>query len=210
MIRNRLDKRSFILGMVTAFSECVAGGCKPLAFSPPLNRTDYEYNESGLKIKEISFDLMGQISSWIEYEYDAKNNYTKVTIFRPDGTVYRYYIPTYDSEGTMLEENGYSENDELIYRAEYEYNDTGNNTVLTQYDGDGNIKSRYEYTYDSKGNIVSKVKLYSDGSVSERTEYQYDENNNEVKRLIFKTDGSIDETIEYEWQYFDNTQSINE
>ena len=37
-----LDKRSFILGMVTAFSECVAGGCKRLALSPPLTRDDYE------------------------------------------------------------------------------------------------------------------------------------------------------------------------
>ena len=37
----KMDKRSFILGMVTAFSECVAGGCKRLALSPPLTRDDY-------------------------------------------------------------------------------------------------------------------------------------------------------------------------
>jgi len=37
-----LDKRSFILGMITAFSECVAGGCKRLALSPPLTHEDYE------------------------------------------------------------------------------------------------------------------------------------------------------------------------
>ena len=36
------DKRSFILGMITAFSECVAGGCKRLALSPPLTHSDYE------------------------------------------------------------------------------------------------------------------------------------------------------------------------
>ena len=36
-----LDKRSFILGMVTAFSECVANGCKRLALSPPLTKEDY-------------------------------------------------------------------------------------------------------------------------------------------------------------------------
>ena len=36
-----MDKRSFILGMVTAFSECVAGGCKRLALSPPLSDEDY-------------------------------------------------------------------------------------------------------------------------------------------------------------------------
>ena len=36
------DQRSFILGMVTAFSECVAGGCKRLALSPPLTHEMYE------------------------------------------------------------------------------------------------------------------------------------------------------------------------
>ena len=35
------DKKSFILGMITAFSECVAGGCKRLALSPPLTQEDY-------------------------------------------------------------------------------------------------------------------------------------------------------------------------
>ena len=37
-----LDQRSFILGMITAFSECVAGGCKDLALSPPLDDGVYE------------------------------------------------------------------------------------------------------------------------------------------------------------------------
>ena len=37
----QMDKRSFILGMITAFSECVAGGCKRLALSPPMAKADY-------------------------------------------------------------------------------------------------------------------------------------------------------------------------
>ena len=37
-----MDKPSFILGMITAFCECVAAGCKDLALSPPLTREDYE------------------------------------------------------------------------------------------------------------------------------------------------------------------------
>ena len=39
--RAPLDKYAFILGMITAFCECVAGGCKRLALSPPLSREDY-------------------------------------------------------------------------------------------------------------------------------------------------------------------------
>ena len=36
------DKQSFIIGMIVAFCECVAGGCKRMALSPPLSRADYE------------------------------------------------------------------------------------------------------------------------------------------------------------------------
>ena len=36
------DKRSFVMGMIVAFSECVAGGCKRLALSPPLLPGEYE------------------------------------------------------------------------------------------------------------------------------------------------------------------------
>ena len=38
-----MDKRAFILGMITAFCECVAGRCKRLALSPPLTHDDYEW-----------------------------------------------------------------------------------------------------------------------------------------------------------------------
>ena len=37
-----MEKRSFILGMITAFCECIAAGCKDLALSPPLTHADYE------------------------------------------------------------------------------------------------------------------------------------------------------------------------
>ena len=36
-----MDRNSFILGMVAAFCECVAGGAKTLALSPPLTHQDY-------------------------------------------------------------------------------------------------------------------------------------------------------------------------
>ena len=40
------DQRSFILGMITAFCECVAGGCKCLALSPPMEASVFASVES--------------------------------------------------------------------------------------------------------------------------------------------------------------------
>ena len=43
------DKTSFALGMVTAFCECVAGGCKRLALSPPLAPEECDAIEDAAK-----------------------------------------------------------------------------------------------------------------------------------------------------------------
>jgi hypothetical protein len=37
-----IDRASFILGMITAFAECVANECKKGAFSPPFYPQDYK------------------------------------------------------------------------------------------------------------------------------------------------------------------------
>ena len=37
-----IDRKSFMLGMITAFAECLAGEAKKLAFSPPFYPEDYK------------------------------------------------------------------------------------------------------------------------------------------------------------------------
>lgn len=39
--RGRIDRTAFILGMITAFAECVANECKKIAFSPPYYPADH-------------------------------------------------------------------------------------------------------------------------------------------------------------------------
>jgi hypothetical protein len=40
--KNPIDRRSFILGMITAFAECIANECKKIALSPPFYPEDYD------------------------------------------------------------------------------------------------------------------------------------------------------------------------
>jgi hypothetical protein len=42
MTVSEIDRISFIIGMVTAFAECIASECKKAAFSPPFYPADYE------------------------------------------------------------------------------------------------------------------------------------------------------------------------
>lgn len=39
--KSSIDRKSFMLGMITAFAECLAGEAKKLAFSPPFYPKDY-------------------------------------------------------------------------------------------------------------------------------------------------------------------------
>ncbi len=42
-----IDRKSYILGMITAFAECVANECKKIALSPPFYPEDYDIVVSG-------------------------------------------------------------------------------------------------------------------------------------------------------------------
>ena len=37
-----IDRKSYILGMMTAFAECVTNECKKIALSPPFYPEDYD------------------------------------------------------------------------------------------------------------------------------------------------------------------------
>ena len=61
-----IDRKSFILGMVTAFAECVANECKKAAFSPPFYPEDYEIVLPG--VENIAKDQ--EIFFWYEENLD--------------------------------------------------------------------------------------------------------------------------------------------
>ncbi|MHC4207159.1 MAG: hypothetical protein ACYSTT_21095 [Planctomycetota bacterium] len=65
-----IDRKSFILGMVTAFAECVASECKKVALSPPFYPEDYETVLQG--VENIATDQA--ISVWYEENLDIPEN----------------------------------------------------------------------------------------------------------------------------------------
>ena len=61
-----IDRASFILGMITAFAECVSNEAKKLAFSPPFYPEDYD--EVRDKAEDIANDL--SVHVWLEQNED--------------------------------------------------------------------------------------------------------------------------------------------
>ena len=65
-----IDRKSFILGMITAFAECVANECKKIALSPPFYPADYHTVVS--EAQQIAKDQA--ISLWYEENGDIPEN----------------------------------------------------------------------------------------------------------------------------------------
>lgn len=71
-----IDRRSFMLGMITSFGECVAGECKKAAFSPPFYPDDYIY----LKVEAERIAREQNINIWYEENIDIPEE-TRVNWF---------------------------------------------------------------------------------------------------------------------------------
>lgn len=97
-----MDKQSFILGMITAFCECVAGGCKRLALSPPLSRQDF-----GM-VKEEAYALI---------EKHGLIHYHEENLDQPEATRFDWIVIAGRAETIKaylaLRDQGYSPADSL-------------------------------------------------------------------------------------------------
>jgi hypothetical protein len=65
-----IDRKSYILGMITAFAECVTNECKKIALSPPFYPEDYHTVVS--EAEKIAKDQA--ISLWYEENGDIPEN----------------------------------------------------------------------------------------------------------------------------------------
>jgi hypothetical protein len=76
-----IDRKSFMLGMMTSFAECLAGECKRCSFSPPFYPEDYPLlepeavriaQEQGIYLwLEENADIMeeNKVYWWVMYKY---------------------------------------------------------------------------------------------------------------------------------------------
>lgn len=99
--KNKYDNLSFrcgfILGMVTAFGECVGGEAKRLAFSPPIHHSDY------LALKQDVEDIAAEMGLKLWYETNDD--------LPPESDVFWWVIYKFDDtleEYQRLRKQGYN------------------------------------------------------------------------------------------------------
>lgn len=134
-------------------------------------RVLFEYNDTGLKMKETS--MIGDTA-------------TSVT--------------TYAYEGSDLVSEKYYEGSELISDIAYEYDGSGKLTKLVRRDMLEDSETSETCTYDKNGLLASREVSGSDG-IESRTEYSYDEHGNELSVSIYGPDGSAISITKNEYEY---------
>jgi len=78
--KSSIDRKSFMLGMITAFAECLAGEAKKLAFSPPFCPKDHR----GLRAETERICQEQGIFLWLEKNEDlpAKKRLHWLVLFK--------------------------------------------------------------------------------------------------------------------------------
>lgn len=134
-------------------------------------RVLFEYNDTGLKMKETS--MIGDTA-------------TSVT--------------TYAYEGSDLVSEKYYESSELISDIAYEYDGSGKLTKLVRRDMLEDSETSETCTYGENGLVASREVSSGDG-IESRTEYSYDEHENEISVSIYGPDGSAISITKNEYEY---------
>lgn len=143
-------------------------------------RVLYEYNETGLKMKE-SVVTDGSVTAYTVYAYEGKN------------LVSEKYFEGLANEGSF-------ESVKLISNIAYEYDDAGKLIKLTRQDMLEESETVETFTYDNNGRLAEK-QTAADGSLISRTEYSYDEHGNELSVGIYGPDGAAISLTKNEYEY---------
>ncbi len=108
------------------------------------------YDKRGNVIKELDYDKSGSLTKIITYEYNEDDNKIKEIHLKPNNTVIKTYIYSYD-KGLLTERKEFDKNDKLISRNTYKY-ENRLRTERNQYDESNRLieKKKYIYKYKDK------------------------------------------------------------
>lgn len=177
---------------------------------------EYEYDDHGNQIKNISYSSDGVISRETEtaFEYDDDGKMTQVTQYMipvDDGEKYvaNEYAFEYDEEGILVrsKETNYTVyedmpemNRTMVLKAEF--NAQGDmikwNSTIHSEDGSEDIDDEYtyEYEHDTEGRITKQTSYYIDTEVRDIRMYEYDAEGRRTKE-VYVMPGYWKDTREY-------------
>ncbi len=145
---------------------------RPVNGDTILTRTiDYSYNSGGLPLQKEALSDRGRrlYRSRIQYDDRGTEVRRRVNTGRgvPDDQIRRLDRETeYDSAGLLVSEKvslRMTDRSRRVYSRNYNYDDNGNMTGMTEFDDKGNQLRRTEYVWQSGRNRLQRIITYDAG-----------------------------------------------
>ncbi|MBQ2745282.1 MAG: hypothetical protein IJF37_06720 [Lachnospiraceae bacterium] len=162
----------------------------------------YEYDEAGNIIKQLSLYSDGEIRELYSYKYDSTGKlYKQEYDLDNDGKINTVTLYEYDEDGNLCKETYYKGNCEYLTSiTEYEAN--GEIKLKTEYGTDANTLKQIvylsNYTYDSNHNMLMMIKKIDGGKHIATVEYEYDSNGNLIK---MSEEVTVNSALGYGYEY---------
>jgi hypothetical protein len=168
------------------------------------------FNDDGCVIKELRYDLDGNLSEVGSTKYDANGNKTEVIFQNPRGGLLRSLVYEYDDAGRLLGCVSTQAHGLIIkQRSNATYDQAGNKTDELWCYEDGTVSHRYVYKYLPSGQLAERLlyKYDDDGSIEEKRSSIYDEKENVIASSCFDEENRPIED-RTEWKYNENGEVI--
>ncbi len=164
----------------------------------------YEYNESG-KVNQAIVHYLDGSKSYRKYTRDEAQKSTTIEITDDDGIFEGKEFRRFDSEGKLLEEVIYDEENKVTEKRETEYDDYGRiiESVVLDIEGIETVRF-YDYYLDDKGRVNKIESLNEDEIIIRTDEIEYDERGNQVKYIVLDKSRGAELTETWEYDKDDN------
>lgn len=165
----------------------------------------YKFNEQGYITEDTRIPLKGNGKEMIATkEYDASNNYTKIT--------YDKYVSTfkneYDANNNLIKQTEYDSLKQIKSIDSFTYNNAGNVLEKDYFNTKDSLPERTIITYDSK--LAATHKKYSKtGYLRHVTQYASNMSNNIVWERMYESDGTTYQTWKFKYDNNGNRIGIH-
>ena len=172
----------------------------------PDKNFSYEFNERGIKIKEIIYRETGLAC---EQYFDDKGKLIELCSYEKDGKSRSKTIYTNDENGNNIETCSRNTEEKIQYRSTCKYDKRGNRIEYKTFSSDGQSDKKHIYVYDENNFRIEYIVMDGDGSVSSRHTIKNDEKGNNIEEKVFLSDGRLANTFITDYEYDDNGNVIH-
>ena len=149
------------------------------------------YNKDGTKQKSVSYDKNGKIAS--ESLYDVEGKAYKANFYDENGEISFYVEREYNENGNEIKHTQYRANGSVEVITEYQLLEDGTHggRTDTRYDADGNVTSKRVLECDDKGNSMKDSHYDANGTLRYYETYDYDDSGTAIGGTYHTKDGTI-------------------